>query len=97
MIVITQPKATEEQIQRIITRIREFGLEAQVSRGAARVIIGVVGPDTLLREKAIAAMAGVEAIVPVSPIPLSPIGFTGVGVSVWSVSNDGRLSAFGIA
>ncbi|HEU0273028.1 MAG TPA: 3-deoxy-7-phosphoheptulonate synthase [Candidatus Udaeobacter sp.] len=65
MIVITQPQATEEQIQRIVTRIREFGLEAQVSRGAARVIIGVVGPDTLLREKSIAAMAGVEAIVPV--------------------------------
>src|SRR5947207_14879483 len=65
MIVITQPNATEEQIQRIVTRVREFGLEAQISRGAARVIIGVIGPDTLLREKPIAAMAGVEAIIPV--------------------------------
>jgi 3-deoxy-7-phosphoheptulonate synthase len=65
MIVITQPNATEEQLQRIVTRIREFGLEAQISRGASRVIIGVIGPDTLLREKAIAAMAGVEAIIPV--------------------------------
>ena len=65
MIVITQPNATEEQIQRIITRVREFGLEAQISRGASRVIIGVIGPEALLREKAIAAMRGVEAIVPV--------------------------------
>src|SRR2546425_8268958 len=65
MIVITQPNATEEQIQRIITRVREFGLEAQISRGASRVIIGVIGPEALLREKPIAAMAGVEAIVPV--------------------------------
>jgi 3-deoxy-7-phosphoheptulonate synthase len=65
MIVITQPNATEEQIQRIITRVREFGLEAQISRGASRVIIGVIGPEALLREKAIAAMPGVEAIVPV--------------------------------
>ena len=65
MIVITQPTATEEQIQRIITRVREFGLEAQVSRGASRVIIGVIGPEALLREKAIAAMPGVEGIVPV--------------------------------
>ncbi len=65
MIVITQPNATEEQIQRIVTRVREFGLEAQVSRGASRVIIGVVGPEALLREKPLAAMAGVEAIVPV--------------------------------
>src|ERR1041385_1776064 len=65
MIIITQPNATEEQIQRIVTRVREFGLEAQISRGASRVIIGVIGPDTLLREKPIYAMAGVEAIVPV--------------------------------
>src|SRR5438552_662302 len=65
MIVITQPNATDEQIQRIVTRVREFGLEAQISRGASRVIIGVSGPETLLREKPIAAMAGVEAIVPV--------------------------------
>ena len=60
MIVITQPNATEEQIQRIVTRVREFGLEAQISRGASRVIIGVIGPEALLREKAIAAMRGVE-------------------------------------
>jgi 3-deoxy-7-phosphoheptulonate synthase len=65
MIVITKPNATEEQLQRIITRVREFGLEAQVSRGASRVIIGVIGPEALLREKPIAAMAGVEAIIPV--------------------------------
>src|SRR5437870_11589499 len=65
MIVITQPNATEEQVQRIVTRVREFGLEAQISRGASRVIIGVIGPEALLREKPIAAMAGVEAIVPV--------------------------------
>src|SRR5437762_12598586 len=65
MIVIPQPNATEEQIQRIITRVREFGLEAQISRCASRVIIGVIGPEGLLREKPIAAMAGVEAIVPV--------------------------------
>ena len=65
MIVIAQPNATEDQIQRIVTRVREFGLEAQISRGASRVIISVIGPEALLREKAIAAMRGVEAIVPV--------------------------------
>src|SRR5437660_10004317 len=63
MIVVTQPNATEEQIQRIITRVREFGLEAQISRGASRVIIGVIGQEALLREKPIASMAGVEAII----------------------------------
>src|SRR5438128_4613310 len=64
MIIITQPNATEEQINRIVTRVREIGLDAQISRGASRVIIGVIGPEALLREKPLAAMAGVEAIFP---------------------------------
>ena len=66
MIIITQPNATEEQIARVVTRVREFGLDAQISRGASRVIIGVIGPEALVREKPLASMAGVEAIVPVS-------------------------------
>jgi 3-deoxy-7-phosphoheptulonate synthase len=65
MIVITQPNATEMQINNIVARVRELGLEAQISRGASRVIIGVVGPEALLREKPLASMPGVEAIVPV--------------------------------
>ncbi len=65
MIVITQPNATESQINGIVDRIRELGLDAQISRGASRVIIGVIGPESLLREKRLAVMPGVEAIVPV--------------------------------
>ena len=65
MIIITQPNATEEQIERVVERVREFGLEAHVSRGASRVIIGVVGADDSFREKPFATMPGVEAIVPV--------------------------------
>ena len=65
MIVITQPNATEAQINGIVARVRELGLDAQISRGASRVIIGVFGPETLLREKPLALMPGVEAIIPV--------------------------------
>ena len=50
MIIITQPTATEEQIERIVARVREFGLEPQINRGAARVIINVIGPEDLARE-----------------------------------------------
>src|ERR1043166_2935431 len=65
MIIITQPNATEEQIEHVVARVREFGLDAQISRGASRVIIGVIGPEDRIREKPLAAMPGVEAIVPV--------------------------------
>ena len=64
MIIITQPDATEEQIEQIVARVQEAGLEAQVSRGASRVIVGVVGPEELVREDRFVAMPGVEAVVP---------------------------------
>jgi 3-deoxy-7-phosphoheptulonate synthase len=64
MIIIATPQATEEQLERILARVREFGLEAQVSQGASRVIIGVFGAEDRVREKSLAAMPGVEAVVP---------------------------------
>src|SRR2546428_2519127 len=42
-------------------------------------------------------IAGVAPIVPASPTPLTPSGFTGEGVSVRSVSNHGTCEALGSA
>lgn len=66
MIIITQPTATEEQIEQIVARVQAFGLEAQVSRSESRVIVGIVGPEELVREKLLSTMPGVEAVVPVA-------------------------------
>lgn len=65
MIIITQPSVTDAQIDHIVARIEEFGLQPQVMRGQSRVIIGVIGPEDLIREKPIAAIPGVEQVVPV--------------------------------
>jgi 3-deoxy-7-phosphoheptulonate synthase len=83
MIIITQPNATEEQIERVVARVREYGLEAQISRGASRVIIGVIGAEARIREKPFAAMPGVEAIVPVeTPYKLASYESRGVASTV---------------
>ena len=83
MIIITQPNATEEQIERVVARVREYGLEAQISRGASRVIIGVIGAEARIREKPFAAMPGVEAIVPVeTPYRLASYESRGVASTV---------------
>jgi len=65
MIIVTKPGATEEQIQHIVDRIKEWGLRPEVSRGAVRVVIGVVGPEDVIREKPLAAIPGVESVTPV--------------------------------
>ena len=49
MIIITQPTVTDAQIDHIVARIEEFGLRSQVMRGETRVVIGVIGPDELVR------------------------------------------------
>ena len=41
--------------------------------------------------------AGVQPMVPASPTPYTPRGFTGDGVTVWLVSIHGAMDAFGIA
>ncbi|MGI8821029.1 MAG: 3-deoxy-7-phosphoheptulonate synthase [Chthoniobacterales bacterium] len=64
MIIITQPTATEEQVEQIVARVESFGLEAEVSRGESRVFVGVIGAHELVSDKSFAAMPGVEAIVP---------------------------------
>ena len=43
------------------------------------------------------ATAAVEAMVPASPAPFTPNGFTGDGVQVAPVSKFGRNSALGSA
>ena len=65
MIIVTKPDTSEEQIQHIIERINEWGLKTEISRGALRVVIGVIGPEDLIREKPLAAIPGVESVTPV--------------------------------
>jgi len=92
MIIITKPDATDEQINHIVDRIHEWGLRTEVSRGAVRVIIGVIGPEDVIREKPLAAIPGVESVTPVlKPYKLVAHEFRGTRspVSVGGVSVGG--------
>ncbi len=64
MIIITEPGATDAQIDEIVARVQEFGFETQISRGDSRVIVGVIGPEEAVRETSFAEIPGVEAVVP---------------------------------
>jgi 3-deoxy-7-phosphoheptulonate synthase len=93
MIIVTKPEATEEQIQHIVDRIKEWGLKAEVSRGAVRVVIGVIGPEDIIREKPLAAIPGVESVTPVlKPYKLVAQEFRGTNspVKIGNVVIGGR-------
>jgi hypothetical protein len=90
MIIVTKPDATEEQIQHILDRIKEWGLKAEVSRGAIRTVIGVIGPEDQIRERPIAAIPGVESATPVlKPYKLVAREFRG--------GNAGEVKVGGVA
>ena len=65
MIVIMGSDATEEQMDHVVTRIRECGCQAHLSRGTERTVIGVVGSSNDHRSEleALLVAPGVEEII----------------------------------
>jgi 3-deoxy-7-phosphoheptulonate synthase len=52
--------ATDEQIGAVVDRIQGFGLDANVSRGTERIVIGAIGDEQKLDPEMFDALAGVE-------------------------------------
>ena len=51
MIIVLKAGATQEQVDHVVERIESLGLEAHLSRGTFRTIIGVIGVDCLLHRE----------------------------------------------
>lgn len=65
MIIVLRPDATQEQVDYIITRVKNLGLTPHVSKGVERTIIGVIGPEDVLRVTPLEVFPGVEKVLPV--------------------------------
>ena len=62
-IIVLRPGATEQQLRRIVKKLEHRGLKANISKGTARTIIGVIGDTSKVTEEeenAIRVMPGVE-------------------------------------
>ena len=67
MIISMRPHASQEEIDRVCDRIREFGYKVNSIVGEERVVIGAVGiGDVTLCLESIQAMPGVESAVRIS-------------------------------
>ncbi len=65
MIIVLRPEATEEQINHIVDKVKKMGLTPHVSKGTERTIIGVIGPEDVLRVTPLEVFPGVERVMPV--------------------------------
>lgn len=65
MIIVLRPNSTDQQIDHILERIQELGFKAHLSRGELRTIIGVIGDENKLQAEPLAAIPGVEQVLPI--------------------------------
>jgi len=65
MIIVLKPDASSQQVEHIIEKVKALGLIAHVSKGSERTIIGVIGPEDVLRVTPLDAFPGVENVIPV--------------------------------
>ncbi|MDD5005660.1 MAG: 3-deoxy-7-phosphoheptulonate synthase [Candidatus Omnitrophica bacterium] len=65
MIVVLKPNATKKQIDHILKRVKKLGLKPNISKGTERTIIGVIGPEDVLRVTPLEVFPGVEKVMPV--------------------------------
>jgi 3-deoxy-7-phosphoheptulonate synthase len=65
MIIVVRPDATEGQIQHILDRIQELGFTPHYSRGEQRTIIGAIGDESKISAESLAAITGVEQVLPI--------------------------------
>ena len=66
MIVVMKQNATPDEIERIVARIRELGLEEHLIEGVLRTVIGAVGDERGKHMlESLVTLPGVERVVPI--------------------------------
>jgi len=63
MIIVMERFATEAQVESVARKIREFGLDVNISRGTERTVIGAIGDERKLEPELFGAMPGVEQAI----------------------------------
>lgn len=67
MLIILKHAATDDQIAHVVERIEALGLQAHLSKGTYRTVIGVIGDEEKIQAAPLTAIPGVEEAVPVMP------------------------------
>lgn len=76
MIVVMKKNASEQQINKVLEKIKERNLKAHISKGDFVTIIGIIGDESKVPESQIRTIEGVEKIMPVlAPYKLASRNF----------------------
>jgi 3-deoxy-7-phosphoheptulonate synthase len=84
VVVVMRPDARPDELDAVIAHVQAAGVEAFVSRGVSRTIVGLVGDTTRVDENEIVVMPGVERALRVSkPYKLVSRDHHPEGTTVW--------------
>jgi len=65
MIIVFKKEATKNEVNDLVKRVKKLGLKAMISRGEERTIVGVIGPEDIVRLHPLDVFPGVENVIPV--------------------------------
>ena len=65
MIIVMSPEARQEDIDNAVERVSALGLKTVLLRGSTRTVIHCIGDKRGIDRDALAALAGVESVVPI--------------------------------
>ncbi len=63
MIIIMHSHVTDEEIQGVVNQLKSLDLEANISRGIERTIIGAIGDERKVHKKSLQALPGVDSVI----------------------------------
>ena len=63
MIIVLKPKCTENDVEKVTGKIKDYGLEPHVSKGDETTIIGVIGDTTKIDPRDIEVSPAVEKVM----------------------------------
>ncbi|MFA7677404.1 MAG: 3-deoxy-7-phosphoheptulonate synthase, partial [Candidatus Omnitrophota bacterium] len=65
MIIVFKKEATKHQVDSLLSRVKKLGLKAMISKGTERTIVGVIGPEDIIRLHPLEVFPGVEKVMEV--------------------------------
>ncbi|CAI3453913.1 3-deoxy-7-phosphoheptulonate synthase [Enterococcus cecorum] len=66
MIIIMKPRATKEQLNKVIQRVEAEGLTYQLNQGSEQVVLGLIGDTRSIQDDAFLSYEGVEKTMRIS-------------------------------
>jgi 3-deoxy-7-phosphoheptulonate synthase len=66
VIIVMSHQASADQVEAVVSRVKEIGLSPELSRGEERTLIGVIGGNAYAYREAFAHLPGIQEIIPIT-------------------------------